>query len=263
MIEICDLNHPALEPYRELRHRNWIRQSGIFIAEGPLVVQRLLDSNYDVESVLLDRKYFDQYSPIVPESVKLLVVEHELVERIVGFNFHRGVLACGRRQKVQFISDQLIVDDPRETMVGLVGIEDPENVGGILRSAAGFGVRRVLIGPGTADPLSRRSLRVAMGNSLGLEFLISRDLPLEIVWLKKHGVEVVATTLGDGAESLETVRRAGASILLLGNERHGLPSEIYAQVDRKVRIDMALNTDSLNVSAAAAVVMYHFCRVHL
>lgn len=260
-IHVADLNHPAIEPYRELRNRNWTQSSGRFIAEGPLVVERLLESDYRVESVLIDRKTIDQHLHKIPEQVPVVVVDHTMVEQIVGFNFHRGVLACGRRPAPKVLNELTDVGDANETLIALIGIQDPENVGGILRSASGFGIRRAIIGPGTADPLSRRALRVSMGNSLRLEFLLSREIVADLIRLKQFGIETIATTLEEQSEPLELSQRSGRVLILFGNERYGLPSEILSHVNRRVRIDMALDTDSLNVSAAAAVAMYHFCRI--
>lgn len=260
-IDVTSLDHDLLKPYLEMRFRNWTRLSGIFIAEGPLLVERLIRSQHEIESVLLDRKYLQHYLTLVPRHVPVLVVEHDQVEEIVGFNFHRGVLACGRRPPLHNLQDVAPLQSSSETWVGLMGVQDPENVGGILRSAAGIGVKRVLIGPGTADPFSRRALRVSMGNVLALELYESRQPARDLGRLRELGVECVATALTEDALPLESSYRSGPLMILVGNEKHGLPADLLAQADRRVRIDMLQNTDSLNVSVAAAITMYHFVRL--
>lgn len=260
-IDVTSLDHDLLKPYLEMRFRNWTRLSGIFIAEGPLLVERLIRSQQEIESVLLDRKYLQHYLTLVPRHVPVLVVEHDQVEEIVGFNFHRGVLACGRRPPLHNLQDVAPLQSSSETWVGLMGVQDPENVGGILRSAAGIGVKRVLIGPGTADPFSRRALRVSMGNVLALELYESRQPARDLGKLRQLGVECVATALTEDALPLESSYRSGPLMILVGNEKHGLPADLLAQADRRVRIDMLQNTDSLNVSVAAAITMYHFVRL--
>lgn len=261
--DISSLDDPLLEPFRELRSRNWTEQSGVFVVEGPLLVEQLIDSSYGVQSILLDRKYLYHYAAMVPESVNLLLVEHALVEDIVGFNFHRGVLGCGLRKPVLTLNDSFHEStDPHETMVCAVGVQDPENLGGILRSCAALGIERVIMGPGTADPLSRRVLRVSMGTAFQLQIFRSRDLPRDLNWLRDHrGVTSVATTLATDAQPLETTHRVGPTLILIGNERYGLPAEIQAQADQRVTIAMDLGTDSLNVCVAAGIVMHYFCRI--
>jgi len=261
LIEVDSLDHELLKPYLEMRTRNWTRHSGIFIAEGALLVERLIRSQHDIESIFLDRKYCAQYLDLLPKHVPIILVDHSLVKEVVGYNFHRGVLACGRRQPLQRVSLALGSAMKSETWVGMIGIQDPENVGGILRSAAGLGIGRVLIGPGTADPLSRRALRVSMGNVLSLELFETLHPLSDLAILRQLGLECVATSLGPDSVPLETADRKGPLLILVGNEREGLPDSILAQVDRCVRIDMHRNTDSLNVSVAAAIAMYHFARL--
>ena len=200
----------------------------------------------------MDRKYYPQYVDLVPATTMLISVDHHLVERLVGFNFHRGILACGRRPPRLTVSELSGPIQSSETWLGLVGVQDPENLGGMLRSAAGLGIDKVWIGPGSADPLSRRALRVSMGNALRLALYYCQDLKGDMERLKRLGLECIATSLGDDSLPLEQTRRQGAALLLMGNERHGLPAEVLALADRRVRIDMRSGTDSLNVAVAAA-----------
>jgi tRNA G18 (ribose-2'-O)-methylase SpoU len=255
------LDSPDLLPYLNLRNQNWTSVSGIFVAEGPLLVERLIQSDYSVRSALLDQKYLDHYADQIPDEVKLLVVPHDLVQQIVGFNFHRGLLACGIRKPINSVAQVATQLPAQQTWLGLVGVQDPENVGGMLRTAAGLGIQNVVIGPGTADPLSRRSLRVSMGQALKLNLYLSRDLPADLQLLKRRGVECLATSLGDSSQPLERAHRHGPVLLLMGNERHGLPKELLVHCDRQVRIDMSMQVDSLNVGVAAGIVMHHFCRI--
>lgn len=265
--EINDIEHPGLEPFREIRSRNWTEQSGLFIAEGPLLVERLLTSNYTVKSILLDKKYQPRYEPMIADDVELLLVDHAFVEQVVGFNFHRGALACGlRRASLSVRTDFAELPDAsskhRETIVCAAGVQDPENLGGILRSCAALGIERVIIGPGTADPLSRRVLRVSMGTALRLQLFRSRNLIDDIHWLQsERQISSVATTLSSDSEPLEQASRDGATLILVGNERYGLPAELQAAATRRIRIGMDLGTDSLNVCVAAGIVMHYFCRI--
>jgi len=260
---IDSLDDPQLEPFREIRNRNWTELSGLFIAEGPLLVTELVRSKYALKSVLLDRKYEQHYRDLVSPETELLLVDHALVELIVGYNFHRGVLGCGLRQPLLSVQESFAeCHNDRETLVCIAGVQDPENLGGILRSCAGLGIERVVIGPGTADPLSRRVLRVSMGTALHLQLFRSRDLAADLRWLhESRGVTSVATTLDDDAEPLEKAQRHGPTIILIGNERYGLPAEIQALADRRVKIEMELGTDSLNVCVAAGIVMHYLCRI--
>ena len=260
---IENLEDPRLDAYRDIRSRNWTYVSQRFIAEGPLLTERLLASNYRTESVLLDEKYADQYLHSIPASVELLLLKHDAVAEVVGFNFHRGVLACGvRPPQLELRTDFGSLPDTRETLVAAIGVQDPENLGSILRCCSGFGIQRVLIGPGTADPLSRRVLRVSMGTALRLRLLHSKDIVADLAWLSESfNIVSYATSLRDDSLPLENVGRTGPVLILVGNERYGLPDEVHRAADHCVRIDMELGTDSLNVSMASGIVMHYFCRI--
>ncbi len=260
---VDDLDDPRLDAYRDIRSRNWTYVSKRFIAEGPLLTQRLLASSYKTESVLLDQKYADQYLPTIPESVDILLLNHQQIEQILGFHFHRGVLACGVRPKqLELRTDFGDPPQAQETLVAAIGVQDPENLGSILRCCAGFGIRRVIIGPGTADPLARRVLRVSMGTALRLHLLHSKNIVEDLGWLRESfGTTSYATSLRDDSQPLEKTRRSGPVLILVGNERYGLPDDVQRAADHCVRIDMELGTDSLNVSMASAIVMHYFCRI--
>ena len=260
---IDNLDDPRLDAYRDIRSRNWTYVSKRFIAEGPLLTARLLASDYTTESVLLDQKYAEQYLPSIPETIEVLVLDHEQIEQILGFHFHRGVLACGVRPKqLELRSDFGAPPQVRETFVAAIGVQDPENLGSILRCCAGFGIGRVIIGPGTADPLARRVLRVSMGTALRLRLLHSKSIIQDLAWLREaFGITHYATSLRDDAFPLEKTRRSGPALILVGNERYGLPEEVQRAAHQCIRIDMELGTDSLNVSTASGIVMHYFCRI--
>lgn len=261
--EVRDLSDPRLEPFRDIRGRNWTEQSGLFIAEGPLVVEQLLRSDYPCRSVLLDRKFHDHYADMLAKVEDVFLIEHDAIEQVVGFHFHRGVLACGLRQPVRTVQNEF--DAPaafQETLVAVAGVQDPENLGAILRCCAGLGVLRVIVGPDSCDPWSRRALRVAMGTGLSLQIFRSRDLAADVRWLaEQYGVRSYATSLAAEALPLEQVRREGPSLLLFGNERNGLGESVLKAAHQRVQIAMDQGVDSLNVAAAAAIFVHYFTRL--
>ncbi len=263
LLYLSDDSHPLFAAYRDIRHRNWTFVSGLFIAEGPLLVERLLQSDYGVHSLLVERRYAEQFAELAQPETPVLVVEHEIVEQLVGFNFHRGVLACGFRKAYKTIENELptLTVKHSDTWLGLFGVNDPENLGGMLRTAAGLGIKNILLGPGTVDPYSRRALRVSMGNTLFLNLFQTASPASTLKVLQQVGLQVISTALTDNSQSLEQANRRGPLIILMGNERHGLPQAILEISDRCVRIDMELGTDSLNVGVAAGIVMHHFCRI--
>jgi len=143
-----------------------------------------------------------------------------------------------------------------------VDIQDPTNLGGILRNSAAFGADLVLLSRRCADPFSRRVLRVSMGAVLRLSVAESANLEGDLRRLRdEFGVQLVATVLQEGAESLEKASRPPRLALLFGNEGHGLPPEMTAICQRRVTVPMCSGANSLNAAVAAGVFLYHFTRV--
>ncbi len=246
-----------------MRTCNWTAGSGWFIAEGAKLVERLMRSQYRIHSLLISDKYLDQWQSRVPDETLAVVVPEVRVAELLGFNFHRGIIACGLRRPPLDLRAQLNAPLPGDaTLVAVQGVQDPENLGGILRSCAALGIEHIIVGPLSADPLSRRVLRVSMGTVLKLNLYASRDVIADLAWLKsQHGVTSIATTLADDSVCLEQTGRDGPVCILMGNEAHGLPIALQQAADRRVKIDMRLGTDSLNVSVAAGIVMHYYCRV--
>lgn len=261
-IEINDLDAPQLEPFRSIRTRNWTEQSGIFIAEGPVIVEQLLLSRHAIRSILIDSRYKERYREWIldPRDHDVLIVDHELVEELVGYRFHRGVLGCGLREEISQSLVSLPKTLPRNAAIlVLVGLQDPENLGAIIRSAVAFGVEHIIIGPGTADPLGRRALRVSAGLALKPKFHRARNQQELLEQLQAiPDLKLIATAVSPESEALEALEPDGPVAILIGNEGVGLPDQCVEAADHVVRILMMPEIDSLNAAVAAGIVMHHF-----
>jgi len=286
------LDDDRLDPFRQLKETNATRRAGLFITEGDKLLERLLASDYEVASILLDQRQFTRFEPLLPADVPVYVIPGELVESLVGYNFHRGALGCGRRKPVPSVAEflhaigsstPLPVRDgagegrakpaenspvahglpPSRRLLLVVGweVQNPENVGALLRLSAALGVDALALGPGCADPLSRRVLRVSMGAALRVPLLRVENLAAELVdWRTRYELTSLAAVLDETAVPLDQAQRPPRGAILFGSEGHGLPPEIVAACDQKVWIPMAPGTDSLNVAMAAGIVLYHFTR---
>lgn len=260
LVPVSSIDDPRLAPYRELNQRNLTRQSGLFIAEGGKVVERLIESRFETASVLAEPAYAERFEPRLPDEVPVYVASRGLLQETIGFHFHRGILACGRRRPVGSVEPILAnVQQARSTIIVCPDVQDPTNLGSIIRSAAAFGCSAVVLGRQCADPFSRRVLRVSMGAALQLPISESQELTVDLPWLHEAGFELVAAVVDSAAEPLVAARRGQRLALLLGSEGHGLAEEWLSFAHRRVTIPMQLGVDSLNVAVAAAVLLYHFC----
>lgn len=261
---LTDLSDPRLDPYRHLRTSNLTRFSGRFIAESKPLVLRLIASGLEIESILVDIKYLDDAKTWLPDGVIVLVMPSEAVSELIGFHFHRGFLACGLRPVTIGWGDQAqraLEIDSDWTGAFLVGVQDPENMGSILRSCAALGIEDILLGPQCVDPYARRVLRVSMGNAFKLRMHAVADPIRCLEQLRTCGVESIAACLSPDSIELSAWERTGPTLMMLGNEAYGLPDAIVAAATQRLRIDMELGTDSLNVSVAAGIILHYACRL--
>ncbi|HEX9890426.1 MAG TPA: RNA methyltransferase [Nitriliruptorales bacterium] len=228
---------------------------GVFIAEGPNVVRRLLTSRFPTKSVLLTDQREDEFGPEVPPGVKTYVVPRHLVYDLVQFKLHQGVIAVGERLPPAALAE--VLDDARFVAV-VEETNDPENLGVLFRNAAGLGVDAILVAPRCSDPLHRRTIRVSMGYVLHLAWAWIEDLPGSLDVLTDRGFLTVALTPADDAVSIDDVEVAPSDrvAVLLGAEGPGLTAPTMAAADIRATIPMRAGVDSLNVGNAAAIAFH-------
>lgn len=259
VLPIDDLDDPRIAMYRQVKDTNQTRDLGQFVLEGEKLLRRLLESRFETASVLVTDRALDRILPLVPADVPLFIVPHAAISALVGYNFHLGVLACGRRRPWPDLPELLRAAGPAWTLVLCPHVDNPENLGAIVRIADVFGLTAVLAGQKSPDPLSRRVLRVSMGTSLFVPVLSHADLDAVADWLQREaGAELAAAAVHEpGSVPLDTFRRPPRLALVLGNESHGLDASWFARCDHRVTIPMRPGAESLNVSVAAGILLYH------
>lgn len=260
MSRIESIDDPRVAPYWAMKERT-ARGESIFVAEGMLLAERLLESRFETVSVFASDAFLPQVAPLVAPQTPLYVASEAMLQQIVGFPFHRGVLALGRRGEPLDVED-LVGHSKADSPVRLIvcpHVNQSENLGLIFRTAAAFGIDGVLLGPASADPFSRRCLRLSMGGVLKVPLAVSANLPYDLARLRdRWNIELVATVLDGKAEPLDSFAWKPQTALLLGNEFEGLPVDCLQQCGRRVTIPMQPGTDSLNVGVAAGIFIYHW-----
>jgi tRNA G18 (ribose-2'-O)-methylase SpoU len=257
------LADPRLQPYQDLRAagmREVPGQGACFLCEGRLLVEEALRAagagRLRLVSLLATPAAAEAYAPRLPEGAALLTLDAAALGSLVGFEFHRGVLAC-----------VAVPPEPAERklracrrLLVLPRLQDPENLGLLVRSAAALGMDGVLAGPGP-DLWSRRTVRVSMGAVWKVPVWQKAD-PAEWVeaWREEPGSELVAAHPGEGSLDARDWRPASRTALVLGQEGPGLDEAWLARCDRRVRIPMRAGVNSLNVAAAGAILMHELGR---
>jgi len=256
-IKVNSIDDPRVSPYRHIAAPDELNALGVFVAEGRLVVRRLIDlRQWSIESILLTPAAADTISDVLPlTTAPIYLVDQDVMNGIAGFNIHRGCLAIARRPATSTLDR--VADGPLSRVLMLEGVNNPDNVGGLFRTAAAFGVELVVLGPHCGDPLYRKAIRTSMGATLAVPFVKAPQWPGAIADLRADGFSVVALTPDLAAAPLEDVRPVAKLALLVGSEGEGLTREAFDAATLMARIPMSQAVDSLNVTTAASIAMYH------
>jgi tRNA G18 (ribose-2'-O)-methylase SpoU len=259
ILRIDDPADPRLADYREVRERDLVGRQGSFIAEGVVVLEKLIRAGrHPLRSVLVAEKRVETLAPLFAElsaDVPVYAAGQAVMDAITGFHIHRGILAIGRRAAEPDPGALLDGLGPRAVVLGLFGIANHDNMGGIFRNAAAFGAGAVLLDPTCCDPLYRKAIRTSVGAALTTPFARLGPGQDMVALLARHGFEALALSPA-GAGRLVDLTPAPRTAVLLGTEGPGLPDAVMARA-RTVSIPMAGAFDSLNVATTSGIVLHH------
>src|SRR5690606_35019687 len=241
--------------YRDVRERDLVGRQGHFIAEGEVVLRVLLTrAVHRARSLLVAGNRFDSLGDLlalVPAQVPVYRAAPAVMDAIVGFHIHRGILALGERAPMPDTAE-LLARLPEEALVVIgLGIANHDNVGGIFRNAAAFGAAAVLLDRASCDPLYRKAIRVSVGASLVVPSVRIAEGDDVVALLERHGFVPFALS-PSGATPLARLTRPARAAVLLGTEGPGLPAGVMARA-RTVTIPMAGGFDSLNVATTSGI----------
>jgi tRNA G18 (ribose-2'-O)-methylase SpoU len=257
-IPVASLDDVRVADYGRIGDPAFLHSRGLFVAEGRLVVRRLLASpRWVTRSALVTKAAASALSALLEScSAPIYLVDQALMNALAGFDIHRGCLALAERPPDRALAAADL--EGVSHVVALEGVSNPDNVGGIFRSAAAFGAGLVLLGPGCGDPLYRKAMRTSMAAALAVPFVSSGPWPDALALLRARRFLVMALTPDPRAVPLRDATITSARVaLLLGAEGEGLSERALAHADVRVRIPIDGVVDSLNVASAASIAMYH------
>ena len=263
MVSIDDPGDVRADDYRNVPDADLFERRGIFVAEGRLVVRRLLaESALTTRSVMVTGAACASLSDVFASRPELpvYVVPQAVMDGITGFNIHRGCLAVGERPPSRRWQE---IAAGARTMVVLERVMNADNVGGIFRNAAAFGADAVLLDPASLDPLYRKAVRTSMGAALLVPFARPTPWPGALHELREQNVALVALTPSSSAMPLQACAEALAgrrAAVALGHEGEGLSAAAIEACDHQARIPIVPGVDSLNVASAAAIALYELRR---
>ena len=259
IIPVEDPADPRLSAFRDIRERDLVGREGRFIAEGEVVLRVLLTrARHTAEALLIADKRLEGLSDLLAlldDQTPVYSAAQPVMDAIAGFHIHRGILAVGCRAPAPPAADLLAGLGERALVLGLFGIANHDNMGGLLRNAAAFGVDAVILDSDCCDPLYRKAIRVSVGAALVVPIARLRPGEDALSMLDRLGFEAIALS-PSATLPLGRLAPPPKAALLLGAEGPGLPPQLLQRA-RAVAIPMAAGMDSLNVATAAGIALHH------
>jgi len=256
---IASRRNALIAKARSLRHKKFREQHRAFLVEGPRVVAELIKSKWTVSDVLVDNclvkkeKDLQELCKTIPSKVRL--VKGELLSWISDAATHQGIMAIAEKPE-----RDLEEWEPAEEAVALVldGISDPGNVGAMVRTADAFGAEAVLMTSDCADCYSPKCVRATAGSIFHLP-IYTAEVPAICRKLKSESFQIVGASVR-GVELVTALQWRQRVALVFGHETRGMRAETMDCLTNEVRIPMSGRAESLNVAAAAAVMLWEVSR---
>lgn len=246
MEHITSLKNPKVTAWKALKDRKGRRESGCFLVEGRKMVEEALASAFDVETVLV------QEGMELPEGLTMPVYElpAHVLAAVCDTKTPQGIAAVVRMKEQSALGKHIVVLD---------GVQDPGNVGTIIRTADAAGLDGVLLSNQCADVFSPKVLRATMGSIFRMNLRTTDDLPGELTKLREKGYSILSSQL-DGTPFYEREKVAERFALIIGNEGNGVSEQVQQTATHRVRLPMRGGAESLNAAIAAAIMMYELMR---
>lgn len=258
VVPISRADDPRVADYLDIRERDLVGRRGRLVIEGKVVLEALVSpaSRARAVSVLIAEHRIETLWPMLqrlPSDVPILAAAQSMMDAVVGFPIHRGILAIAEKPPSPTLS-QVFADVADQALILVASqVSNHDNLGGLLRNAAAFGAHAVMLDDGCSDPFYRKAIRVSVGAALRLPIVLGHPIGALLDALDDAGFETLALT-PSGRDSVAELRPGGRRALLVGAEGPGLSAAVMAR-RRTVAIPMHAGFDSLNVATAAAVAL--------
>lgn len=251
--EISSSSNPLLKMVRSLHDRKGRRESGLFLLEGIKLLKEAAAKDIEVEDIIVSSSFLKEGMPGMPQLDRneIVVVEDSLFLQLATTETPQGVLATAKSLKTD-LNEVLKQKDAFVIVADTV--QDPGNLGTIMRAGLAFGATAIVLTKGTADPFSPKVVRSAMGALFALPVVLDVQLDEVMEQLKAHQVTCFAMDQ-NAEESLWTASFPDRLALLLGNEGNGLSLEDMKKADRVISIPISERSESLNVAIAAGIAL--------
>jgi TrmH family RNA methyltransferase len=258
MQKITSSKNPLIKEIKSLRNRKHREEKGLFFIEGEKLVKEAIHEKMELVRIFVSEKYIKDSSLEYLKSDNIIVLNEKLFKEISDTETPQGIIAI-LKQKTNTFND---VFNKNNCIVILDTIQDPGNMGTIIRTVDAAGFSGVLASRGCVDVYSPKVTRSTMGSIFRVPICTGVNIVECIKDLKTRGIKIYASHL-NGESNIYDVDMIADFAIVIGNESKGISQETYANSDVLVKIPMLGNAESLNASVAAGVLMYECVRQRL
>ena len=245
---LSSLKNPRVAAWRSLKDKKGRLEHQSFLVEGVRMVREALFSSFEVKALLLREN--DHPDLPLPSGVPVYMLPDGVFHSVCDTRTPQGIAAVLSLQARE-------ASGPR--LVALDGVQDPGNVGTIIRTADAAGFDGILLSPECADLFSPKVLRSTMGSIFRLGFSFPASLPDALSGLKKNGYSVLSSQL-DGEPFYDRHDVSASFVLVIGNEGNGISDEVRSVATHRLCLPMRGGAESLNAAVAAGIMMYDLIR---
>jgi len=264
MLEITSAQNKVFKRYKSLLIKKNREEEGLFLLEGRRYVDTALQSNRCVEALLFSNTFWDLLSEkertAYSDRCSVTRIADEIFKELIQTEQSQGILGIMQMPKFLWELTDISVDDSEDILL-LDRIQDPGNLGTIIRTADATGIRFILLIKGTVDPFNPKVLRSTAGSILNVRLVMVDSYTEALSYLKAIGYRILSTAL-EGALDYDTDGLYGLkNCLIIGNEANGISPELLEASDTKIKLPIIGMAESLNASVAAGVMMYKLLSV--
>jgi TrmH family RNA methyltransferase len=257
MIEITSSKNPLIKEIKALSRKRDRWENKLFVMEGIKIIDEAIENNVNIKNIFYSDRLLSNndgwcFLDKIRDMRNLIYVDDKIFSEISDTENSQGVLATGN-----FLSNNIdnLSDNSEQFLIFLNSLQDPGNMGTIIRSADAFNISGIIIGERCVDPYNPKVVRATMGSLFRMPLYFIHDDIGTINSLKNKGYKIYATSLEESTSNYD-INYEGKFVIIIGNEANGVNERLIDLSDMRIKIPIPGHAESLNAGVAASIVMY-------
>lgn len=253
---ITSKDNEKIKEIKKLKEKKYREETNLFVVEGIKIVKEAIEYDADIKKIVISNDAIgyevDEEVLKLIQKYEVMIVSQNVFESISDVKTPQGILAVIKNK------ENTEIDYNEDVIFVLDNIQDPGNLGTIIRTLDSVGIKQLIVSDDTVDYMSPKVLRSTMGGAFRVNVIVKDSLIDTINELKKNGYEVLATDLATDSSIYDIEYKK--KVIIIGNEANGVSDEVKNEADKRIKIPMLGKTESLNAAVATSVIAYEYVR---